>query len=271
MIIFITSKKDTAGINIADQLINNYSFEKVSEKFQNNPVYKKKLHNKETKLLFVEEEIVNTQFLENLINPELLIFLSRHSSATGIPTLSVHTPGNLSEAKFGGKPKTVSVSPARPMKNALCEMNKQVNQKKLNYKVSYEVTHHGPSLNIPCMFVELGSSPKQWVDTEAAKAVADAAVAAVSESSSCSAVVGIGGPHYNNKFTKLALTNQKAFGHMIPKYALETVDAKIIQQCVDRTLEPVKSVVLDWKGIKGNHKPKIVSAVESLGLLTEKI
>ena len=271
MILFVASKQDTAGTNIANQLIDKYSFEKNSETFQNNPVYTKTLHNKETKLFFVETEIVNTQFLETLVNPELLIFLSRHSSATGIPTLSVHTPGNLSEAKFGGKPKTVSISPAGAMKNALCEMAKQVNEKKLNYEVSYEVTHHGPSLNIPCMFVELGSSPKQWVDLEAAKVVADAAVAAVCECSNCSVAVGIGGPHYNKKFTKLALTTQRAFGHMIPKYALEDVDQKIIMQCVKRTLAPVASVVLDWKGIKGEHKPKIVSAVDSIGLSLEKI
>ena len=271
MIIFVASKQDPAGINIANQLIDNYSFEKVSETFQTNPVYTKTLLNKQTKLVFVENEIVNTQFLENFMNPELLIFLSRHSSTKGIPTLSVHTPGNLSEAKFGGKPKTVSVSPARAMKNALCEMNKQVNQKQLDYKVSYEVTHHGPSLNIPCMFVELGSSQKQWGDLEAAKVVSDAAVAAISEKCSCSVGLGIGGPHYNNKFTKLALANQKAFGHMIPKYALESVDAKIIQQCVDRTLEPVESVVLDWKGIKGEYKPKIFDALDSMGLSTEKV
>lgn len=271
MIIFVASKQDTAGINIANQLINNYSFEKLSETFQTNPVYTKTLHNKQTKLLFVETEIVNTQFLETLVNPELLIFLSRHSSATGIPTLSVHTPGNLSEAKFGGKLKTISISPAGAMKNALCEMDKQVNEKKLDYKVSYEVTHHGPSLNIPSTFVELGSSPKQWVDVEAAKVVADAAVAAVCECSNCSVAVGIGGPHYNKKFTKLALNNERAFGHMIPKYALESVDVETIQQCIERTLEPVDSVVLDWKGIKGEHKPKIVSAVESLGFLLEKI
>jgi len=271
VIIFVASKQDTAGINIANQLIGNYGFEKLSETFQSNPVYSKTLHKKETKLFFVEEEIVNTQFLENQVNPELLIFLSRHSSSKGIPTLSVHTPGNLSEAKFGGKPQTVSISPAGAMKKALCEMAKQVNEKKLDYKVSYEVTHHGPSLNVPSMFVELGSSQKQWGDIKAAKVVADAAVAAVSGNSNCSVAVGIGGPHYNKKFTKLALTTRKAFGHMIPKYAIEDTNAEIINQCVKRTLEPVECVVLDWKGIKGEYKAKIVSALNSLDITIEKI
>jgi D-aminoacyl-tRNA deacylase len=271
LILFVASTKDTAGMNIAKQLIDHYSFEKVSETFHNNPVYTKTLHNKETKLFFVNTEIVGTQFLGDLFNPNLLVFLSRHSSAKGIPTLSVHTPGNLSKAKFGGKPGKVSVSPAGAMQKALHEMAKLANEQELNYEVSYECTHHGPSLNLPSMFVELGSSPKQWKDTKAAKVVADAAVAAVSEDSSCSVVLGIGGPHYNKKFTKMALSDQRAFGHMIPKYALSEVDAEIIRQCVERTLEPVDSVVLDWKGIKGEHKPKIIAALDALGVSPEKV
>ncbi|PVX25580.1 MAG: hypothetical protein CW691_04055 [Candidatus Bathyarchaeum sp.] len=271
LILFIASTKDTAGMNIAKQLIDHYSFEKLSETFHNNHVYSKTLHSKETKLLFVNTEIVETQFLGDLFKPQLFIFLSRHSSAKAIPTLSVHTPGNLSEAKFGGKPRTVSISPACAMKSALLEMAKLTTEKGLDYEVSYECTHHGPSLNIPSMFAELGSSPQQWKDIKAAEVVADAAVAAVSDCSDCSVSLGIGGPHYNKKFTKLALSNQKAFGHMIPKYALSEVDAKTIRQCVERTMEPVDSVVLDWKGIKGEHKPKIVATLKELGVPSEKV
>ncbi len=258
-------------MNIAKQLIEHHNFEKLSETFHNNPVYTKTLHNKETKLLFVNTEIVDTQFLGDLFNPNLFVFLSRHSSASGIPTLSVHTPGNLAEANFGGKPRKVSISPAAAMKNALLEMAKLKDEKGLNYEVSYEGTHHGPSLDAPAMFVEVGSAPKQWKDVKAAGVVADAAVAAVSECSGCSVVLGIGGPHYNKKFTKMALSTQKAFGHMIPKYALPEVDAETIRQCAEKTVGAVDSVVLDWKGIKGEHKPKIIAALEKLGLASEKV
>ena len=271
MIFFIASTKDTAGMNITKQLIEKYGLKKLQETFQNNPIYTKTLHNKQTRLLFVNTEIVETQFLGDLFNPELFIFLSRHSSVTGIPTLSVHTPGNLSEAKFGGKPRIVSISPAGAMKNALNEMAKLVTERKLDYEVSYECTHHGPSLDTPTMFAELGSSLQQWKDTKAAAVVADAAVAAVSCCSGCSVALGIGGPHYNKKFTKLALSNKRAFGHIIPKYALSEVDSEIIRQCFKRTLEPVDSVVLDWKGIKGEQKPKIVAALEALGVSSEKV
>ena len=271
MILFIASTQDIAGINIAKQLILNYNFNKRSQTFQENPVYSKTLHNKKMKLLFVNTEIVETQFLNELFNPELFIFLSRHSSLKAIPTLSVHTPGNLAEAKFGGKPRAVSISPAYSMKNSLLEMVKLKKEQNLEYEISYECTHHGPSLDSPTMFIELGSSLNQWNDIKAAKVVADAAVAAISTPISSSVVLGIGGPHYNRKFTNMALNDQYAFGHIIPKYNISKLDSEMLKQCINRTVEPVESVILDWKGIKGDCKPKIISALDYLDITSKKV
>ena len=258
-------------MNIAHQLIKNYNFVKLSEDFNGKRIYSQTLHKKLTKLIFVKQEIIDTQFLEDVLKSKMFIFLSRHSSAKRIPTLSVHTPGNLSKANYGGKSQMVSICPAGAMKKALEKMSERVNKIGLDYAVSYECTHHGPSFDVPTMFVELGSSPKEWKDKRAAKIVADAAVAAISNSSQYSVVLGVGGPHYNAKFTKLALSTQKAFGHIIPKYALAEVDTEMIKQCVERTFEPIDSAILDWKGIKSSHKPKIVAALGAIGISYEKV
>ena len=58
---------------------------------------------------------------------------------------------------------------------------------------------------------------------------------------------------------------------MIPKYALPEVNYEIIKQCVERTFETVDSVILDWKGIKGADKPKIIAALEELGKPSERV
>ena len=139
MNLFIASTKDPAGMNIASQLIEKYCFEKLPETFYKNPIYLKSFQKIKIKLLFINAEIVDTQFLDALFHPRLFVFLSRHSSAKGIPTLSIHTPGNLSEAKFGGKPEKVSIAPAFAMKSALLEMSKLTNQRELDFEVSYEV------------------------------------------------------------------------------------------------------------------------------------
>jgi D-aminoacyl-tRNA deacylase len=140
--------------------------------------------------------------------------------------------------------------------------------------VSYECTHHGPSLNVPSMFVELGSSERQWGDVLAAEAVAHAAISAIEKfeaSSLQTAVLGIGGTHYNQKFTRMALEGEVVFGHMIPKYALANVDSELLAMCVKRTLEKVSSVLLDWKGIRSEDKPNLLSALEANGMDYKKI
>ncbi len=257
-------------MNIARKILERYGFERLPESFREKPVYLKRLRNREVRLLDVDEEPIHTQFITDLFTPELLVFVSRHSSLSGIPTLSVHTPGNLATAELGGISRKVSVSPASAMRDALLEMARLRLEMGLNYQVSYECTHHGPSLDVPTMFVELGSSPEQWKDSRAAEAVAHAAMAAISKCSVYPAVLGIGGPHYSEKFTRIALSNPTAFGHIIPKYAIPQVDSEMIRQCVDRTTEKVESALLEWKGIRGPERDRLIAILDEIGIPTER-
>ena len=74
MILIVASTKDTAGMNIAQKIIDHHKFEKLSETFQKNPVYYKTVQNQEAKLLFINEEIINTQFITDFFTPQLLVF-----------------------------------------------------------------------------------------------------------------------------------------------------------------------------------------------------
>jgi D-aminoacyl-tRNA deacylase len=272
MKLIVTSTKDIASTNIAKQMIELYKFQKTNETFHEHPIYKKTIENAEIKLVTINTESIHAQYITDNFAPSLLVFISRHSSESGIPTLSVHTPGNLTnQAEKGGLPKQISIAPASAMKQALQEMTRQKEEKQLSYKVSYECTHHGPSLNVPTMFTELGSSLKQWQDTEAAEAVAHATMAAIKTQTEYPAAIGIGGPHYNEKLTKIALTTPTAFGHIIPKYAIKEIDADMLKQCITRTLEKTQLAILDWKGIKGEDRPKLTQTIHTLGLDMEKV
>jgi D-aminoacyl-tRNA deacylase len=272
MILIVASNIDEASTNIAQRIVELCGFGETGETFQENPIYQKTIGNSDVKLVTIDSESINAQFITDHFAPQLLIFVSRHSSQSGIPTLSVHTPGNLTEeTEKGGFSKQISISPASAMKEALKEMAHQVEEKQLAYKVSYECTHHGPSLNIPTMFAELGSSLKQWRDMEAAEAVAHAAIAAATKQTKYPTAIGIGGPHYNEKFTKIALTRSTAFGHIIPKYAIARIDTDVLEQCVKKTVEKVELAVLDWKGIRGEDKERLIKTVNAAGLKTEKV
>jgi D-aminoacyl-tRNA deacylase len=273
MILIVASNKDTASLNIRQQILKNYSFKETTEKFESNPAYEAQINGNNVKLVTLNNESVYAQHLpDTFTNLKLIIFISRHSSVSGTPTLSVHTPGNFAEAELGGIPKAVSVAPANPMRKTLMTLSKLKRELHLDYEVSYEGTHHGPSFNLPTMFAELGSSPTQWDDLKAAEAVAHAAVGAVSdfENRPLGAVMGIGGPHYNAKFTRMALEEDIAFGHMIPKYAVSKIDVTMLNQCMKRTLEKVEKVILDWKGIKGEDKPRLIQMLSESRINFEK-
>jgi D-aminoacyl-tRNA deacylase len=272
MILIAASTKDIASMNIANQIIQRYSFEKLPEKFQENSIHFKHVANSDIKLMFTDQELIQSQRITEHFKTDLVIFVSRHASQSGFPTLSVHTPGNLSEeTEYGGLPGKISISPASAMKNALLEMARLKSEMSLDYEVSYECTHHGPSLDVPTMFVELGSSPEQWKDQKAAEAVAHAAMKAATKDSRYPTVLGVGGPHYNERFTKIALTTNRAFGHIISKYAAPTLKPETVKQCVQRTAEHVEAAVFDWKSMKSTDRHKIISVLNELNVPTERI
>ncbi len=273
IILLVASNKDNASLNIREKILTHYPFKEDEERFQGFPVFDAKIGNEDVRLVTLREESVFSQPLQDYFSGyDLVTFISRHSSASGTPTLSVHPPGNTADADLGGIPRTVSIAPANAMRSTLKMMAKLVNEMNLKYKVSYECTHHGPSLDIPTMFAELGSSPSQWGDSEAAEVVALAVMDMVSNfnTSSAQAALGIGGPHYSEKFTKIALTEERAFGHIIPKHAIAHLDAETIKHCAQRTLEKTDLVILDWKGIKGENKPQLTEMLSKIGLECQK-
>jgi D-aminoacyl-tRNA deacylase len=274
MIMLIASSKDVASLNIKEQILKHYPFHKTAKEFQGTSLFDAVIRGRKVTLVTLSEESVEAQELpKEFPNAKLVVFISRHSSQSGKPTLSVHTPGNFGDAELGGLPKTLSVSPALAMQNTLRALMHYKGALNLDYEVSFECTHHGPSLNVPAMFVELGSSPAQWGDLRAAEAVAHSAMSAIAHFSApqTSAVLGIGGTHYNQRFTIMALKGEATFSHMIPKYAIHLVDAEMLKQCVQKTLEKVSFTVLDWKGIKGEDKPNLISALETAGLPFKKV
>lgn len=274
MILIAASIKDNASLNIKKQILDHYQFEETAENFQANTIYTAEVDSKTVKLVTLDDNSIYAQDLADFFpNSELIVFVSKHSSVRGIPTLSVHTPGNLGEARMGGILRKVSISPANAMRDVLKAMMRLKEEMQLDYEVSYECTHHGPSLNVPTMFAELGSSPKQWNDSEAAEAVAHATMEAIYKFGGlpAKAVLGVGGLHYNNKFTRIALGSEIAFGHMIPKHAIPDLDVEILEQCLKRTLEHVESAMLDWKGIKGKYKQRLVEMLSELDVLFQKV
>ncbi|NPA96452.1 MAG: D-tyrosyl-tRNA(Tyr) deacylase [Crenarchaeota archaeon] len=179
------------------------------------------------KLVAFEDDVIYLDYLDTeLPRASRYLVLSRHSSASRIPILSVHTPGNPGpSAPYGGRPW--ELPPSDPLLGWLLirELRRAVDERGMSdrYDVVYESTHHGPSsISKPITFVEIGSDEERWRDAEAHRAVAIAVAAALEKlpASSCTPAVGFGGPHYQSVFTRRALETDLCFGHMISKNVL---------------------------------------------------
>lgn len=197
------------------------------------------------------------------------VFLSKHRSDSGIPTLTCHCTGNFSSAPFGGNPKEIAVAYPSLQKAYL----KAITAAKVpNYEVVIEATHHGPtSLKKPVLFVELGSSEKQWADASAAGAICDCILSVLKGIAPCKKVgIAIGGTHYPSKFNRLLLESEFGLAAVASKHNLEAIDGAMMRQMVEKTVEKVTHIILDPKGL-GSHKERIAALAEATGLEVVKV
>jgi D-aminoacyl-tRNA deacylase len=261
MRLIVTSQKDQAGRNIYKELASEHGF-RVRGDFEGSPVYEKG----DIWLIATEKSQVKASHLDSFFDPEYYVFASRHRSTSEKKTLTVHTPGNLTlKAELGGRGREVALSEPSAVKVALGELRRIRDERGLDYAVSLEATHHGPTeLLKPILFVEVGSTPGEWQDREAVRAVARAALKAAENRRRYEAGVGIGGNHYAPLHTRAVLETGVALGHVIPSYAIDALDKDIFRDAV------VKSGAtfgfLDWKGMKRSQRDKITSMAESLDL-----
>jgi D-aminoacyl-tRNA deacylase len=246
--LIVASKLDFAGMNITNQLTQFGQFD----------------------FYFVNDEVIYDKNIdkEKINKFDFIIFASKHQSEKKEKTLSVHSPGNWRDAEYGGERGRVCPSSAILQKQLFKKLSFNADFFHLkNYQLTLEATHHGPLIEKPCVFIEIGSTENEWRDRKAgfiiAKTIADT-IAEFKENPYNEIAVGIGGPHYCPNFNKLQLGSNVAFSHIIPEYALPLTE-EMIQEAISKTTEEVDFVVLDWKGIgRVDSREEIIRILDKL-------
>ena len=193
-----------------------------------------------------------------------IVVLSRHSSSSGKPTLTVHPIGNYKGNDMGGKAKTLVRADPHLMSATLrriAALNKDP-----AYSVSFEVTHHGPYVSVPTMYIEIGSDESHWGDEVAAEVLVDSLLSA--EEKDNPVVIGIGGGHYAPRFTDLILSSKVDMGHMIPNYQLQDSSDEDIARMITSAAEASGTdlVYVHRNSMKGAEERRINGIIDSLGL-----
>ena len=222
-----------------------------------------------------EEDIIYLEFLDELLDVDAYIFLSRHKSEAGRRSLTVHHTGNpTSRADHGGSPYTLSISYSHMSKTLLKLVNKKAASRSLlgEYDVTLEATHHGPTgLSKPLVFIEIGSSEAEWRDDRARLVLAESVVEALSNQPAedyCVPTVGFGGGHYPIKHTKLHLESEYCYGHIFAKYYFtEDIPVSVYKQAFTKNY-PVKPEIgiIEKKSLKSGIRKTLIEYLNEIGV-----
>lgn len=241
----ITPKPDFAGTNIEEEL-KKFNIETISP---------------EERSIFLEnidKKIDKTDFI---------IFATTHRGKKE-KMLSVHAPGNWISADLGGLPGKVCPTSSHVLKTFFQELVKNTPK---GWEATMEVTHHGPYIETPCLFIEIGSNEENWREKEAgiaiAKTIKDSIERVNNEKHNWKTAILIGGPHYVSSGNKIQLNNNEiALGHIISEHALPLTEERL-KEAIEKTKEKVDLILLDWKGLgKADSKQETMKILEKSGI-----
>ncbi len=258
MQLLVAYKSDPAGYNMASFISQNME--------QDKELYR----GKNFDLLVISTPSISADWLGEKYNYDGFVFLSKHAAETGTLALTCHNTGNFAEAHFGGFKKQVAIPHPHLQKSYLQTLWKKRSDF-AKFEITLEATHHGPTaLDKPVLFIEVGTTEKEWNDKELCKNIAKIVVDVISHPTEKHDVaICFGGTHYPEKFTKILLDGEYALGSIMPKYALEFLDQSLFSHILKRNNE-AKFALLDWRGL-GKNKQKVINFIESTDLEVIKI
>lgn len=277
-IVIVSSTQDEASTNIKKRLLELEEWDSINTFFDHD-VYQHNFLSDVFMVTITDKTIIHEGLEQQLkdrlqLTPSQLIFISRHRSKSGEPTLSTHPIGNYAEAEFGGKTRTLTPAMPRLMTTLLRTMKKKADENKLPHEVTYEVTHHGPFLKTPTLFAEVGSTLEEWIKEKPARVVADSLLTVLHHKryendyeNDIPVLIGIGGGHYAPRFSTVVFKRNVAFGHMIPSYHIKPghIDKEMIKKAIEATPN-VSGVYLDRKAVKKSFRTQVESWCEELSI-----
>ena len=245
----INSRQDKAGVNIRhhiEEMLDTGRWQEQARSYE---------------FIEVEARLIHAEHVDHQSDADLVIFLSRHSSVHPVPVLTVHVTGNFRTAEVGGTPRTLAPAATGMMQATLRMLAKHCPE---GYRVSYEVTHHGPTaLSLPSFFVEIGSTEKEWTEQAAGKAVAESVLSA--SPTNPVPLIGLGGTHYAARETEIALTSRGAFGHIAHTREIATLDEEMVRAMMEKS--GAVAAYIDRKALDREDLGNLASLLKRLSIL----
>ncbi|MCV0412827.1 D-aminoacyl-tRNA deacylase [Nitrosarchaeum sp.] len=253
MELLVAYRDDPAGYNMANFL--------SQEMKKEGDIY----HGKYYDLLIIPTPAISADWLEEKYDYDGFIFLSKHAAESGVLALTCHSTGNFSEAKFGGNDRQIAIPHPFIQKTYLQTLWKHKSIFS-DFQITIEATHHGPTaLSKPTIFIEIGTTEKQWTDVTLCNSVASLVHQVMSGHIKASPIaICFGGTHYPDKFTNELLEGKYSLGTVVPKHALDNIDENLFSEILSKN-KMATTALLDWGGM-GPNKQKILELLKTTHL-----
>ena len=258
MDLLVAYRDDPAGHNMAKYLSQDMSEE--------DGIFYGKYYD----LVIISTPAISADWLQEMYDYDSYIFLSKHAAESNVLSLTCHSTGNFSAAEFGGFDRQVAI-PYPDLQKVYLQTLKKNQSSFPEFDVTIEATHHGPTaLRKPSIFIEIGTTPKQWCDESLCNSIASLVHQVLSQPLSKHPVaICFGGTHYPSKFTDELLNGKYALGTVVPKRALGDIDGELFSHILLQNKD-AQAALLDWRGL-GTHKQKILDLLESTSLEVIKL
>lgn len=239
--LIIVSGSDIASTNQADELLKMHDWKRI-DNVEGRPAYSLK----NVRMWWMKGGVLWENHLDErweVATGEKVaeaIFPSRHFAASGKPSLTIHPIGtphvsDESDLEYGGA--VHFCPPPNPRISSWFHLlkNKSTDNELVSgFDISLEVTHHGPIINCPSLFIETGSTEATWPHLGAARVLAEV----ISEGLGLSenkenlrtwvehldkgkpVMITLGGGHYAPRGNLVASVDGSWIGHMLASYAL---------------------------------------------------
>lgn len=221
-------------------------------------------------LITIPTPAISADWLEEKYQYDGFVFLSKHAAQSGELALTCHSTGNFGPAQFGGKERQVAVPHPHLQKSYMRNLWNQ-RTKFSDFEITIEATHHGPTmLSKPTLFIEIGTTEKQWNDESLCNLVASLVLDTMRQPVQKSPVaICFGGTHYPEKFTKELIHGKYALGTVVPKHALELLDDDMFAHMLERNAD-AEAALLEWGGL-GKDKQKVMDLLSTTNLEVVKL
>ena len=281
--LILASKADSASLTLHQAVIEAHSWESapspLGELLINTEI---DAHMLLVDKIHVRSDNMGTMHMESINkNIDDIIVLSKHVSSSEVPAMTVHAIGVLTGQEMGEDGRSGGVYgtlvPPNPRMASFLRaivLKGAVEPNLSKFDLTLEATHHGPVMSLPTMYVEIGSSEKEWADSHLASIWAEIIIENLSSKALDSNkrwMLCIGGGHYAPRHRDILIRSKELVGHILPSYSLPDVNEeatlhnfeKVLRASIlsMRTARPKAQVIahIDRKSMNSDLRKYIIA------------